>query len=240
VSKELFQLAAQFREDIATEQSRLKAHVSSKKEADRSASDVARRWEQLYADGTSKIAVMERDLHEAFSSLQVDIQQQRAWTELELTSIGARIDELSSGEMPEWYLRLKSRHETTDLAQTSMDALMRYISLLRPEWVRYRGGLESTAAQLGAELYKAYGSVLADPGGADLAEATEWLSHRHPGYALVIARPGNGFDDRIHQSSDAAVSPQSGVAMIRDVENWGLMETGSTERTIFKAVVSVE
>ena len=112
-----------------------------------------------------------------------------------------------------------------------------YIEQLTPDQPKYLSGVEAAVSQLGHFLFRVFNNCPMDNCSNLLKNYSSWFSKLHPKHQLIIPQIGDGFDNRFHK--DVSREPIDGdmALVVEMVVNWGLLEIGSSPRTVFKAQI---
>ena len=134
-------------------------------------------------------------------------------------------------------MALEEATELPDSEARYLEALVAYIDGLGPDLPKYLSGVEAAVSQLGQFVFRAISRRPIETNDVPFEDISVWFSNLHLGHQLKIPVIGDGFDDRYHKDVSSTPRDKEAVSIVAEIINWGLLEVGSSQRTVFKAEV---
>ena len=180
---------------------------------------------------------MEYRLDEAVKNLQGDLEEIRLEQLAQINQIEARIEPLFTREVCPWVVAMEGEVALPEDEAKYLEALVAYIEGLNRDLPKYFSGIEAAVSQLGQFVFRSINRKPMKANDAIVEGISTWFSNLHPGHQLKIPVVGDGFDDRYHKDFSSTPRDKDAVSIVAEIVNWGLLEVGSSQRTVFKAEV---
>ncbi len=190
-------------------------------------------WAKDFCSLSSYKVKTDRRLDEAIENWRGEMKEIHEKLQAQIDGLESQIKK----EICPWVMAMEDAVEIPENETKYLLALVAYIEGLSPDLPKYLSGVEAAVSQLGHFIYRVLNQKPPEASDALFADISLWFSKLHPGHQLKIPVVGDGYDDRFHKDVSSQLRDKGAVSIVAEVLNWGLMEVGSSQRTVIKAEV---